>query len=127
MEDMAKNQHIAMVAFSAEELKPIARRNSLLLAITLMCVWAGRQLLPTFGGMIAVQLTGARGLSGAMFAVYMLTGSVGAWQAGKWMDRAGRRPALATAFVIAAVGASLVGAAVVGHSFAVALLGSAVM
>jgi MFS family permease len=126
-EDMVEHQRIAMVAFSAEELKPLARRNSLLLAIALMFVWAGRQLLPTFGGLIAVQLTGARGLSGAMFAIYMLTGSLGAWQAGKWMDRAGRRPALATAFVIAAVGAFLVGAAVVGHSFAVALLGSAVM
>jgi MFS family permease len=62
-----------------------------------------------------------------MFAVYMLTGSTGAWQAGRWMDRAGRRPALATAFVIAAVGALVVGGAVVGRSFAFALLGSAVM
>jgi MFS family permease len=127
METAVENQRGATAPFSAEELKPIARRNSLLLAIALMFVWAGRQLLPTFGGMIAVQLTGARGLSGAMFAVYMLTGSTGAWQAGRWMDRAGRRPALATAFVIAAVGALVVGGAVVGRSFAFALLGSAVM
>jgi MFS family permease len=126
-EDSMDKPHDATVAFSAEELQPIARRNSFLLAFILMCVWAGRQLLPTFGGLIAVQLTGARGLSGAMFAIYMLTGSIGAWQAGKWMDRAGRRPALATAFVIAAVGACLVGAAVIGHSFMGALLGSAVM
>jgi MFS family permease len=92
-----------------------------------MFVWAGRQLLPTFGGLIAVQLTGTRALGGAMFAVYMLTGSAGAWQAGRWMDRTGRRPALMVAFVIAAIGALLVGAAVIGHSFAFALLGSAIM
>ncbi len=115
------------LTLSGDELKPLARRNSFLLAIALMFVWSGRQLLPTFGGIIAVQLTGARGLSGAMFAVYMLTGSAGAWQAGRWMDRAGRRPALAAAFVIAAAGAFLVGAAVVRHSFAFALLGSAIM
>jgi MFS family permease len=112
---------------SADELKPIARRNSFLLAVALMFVWSGRQLLPTFGGMIAVQLTGTRGLGGAMFAVYMLTGAAGAWHAGRWMDRAGRRPALATAFVIAALGAFIVGLAVVRHFFAFALLGSAVM
>lgn len=127
MGEMAVDQRSTMVALSVKQMKPIARRNSLLLAIVLMFVWAGRQLLPTFGGLIAVQLTGARDLSGVMFAVYMLTGSAGAWQAGRWMDRAGRRPALATAFVIAALGAFLVGAAVVGHSFAFALLGSAVM
>ncbi len=115
------------LTLNADELKAIAHRNSLLLGIALMFVWSGRQLLPTFGGMIAVKLTGTRGLSGAMFAVYMLTGSVGAWQAGRWMDRAGRRPALATAFVIAAVGAFLVGAAVMGDSFGFALLGSAIM
>jgi MFS family permease len=124
---MVEHQRIAMLACSAEALKPIARRNSLFLAIALMFVWAGRQLLPTFGGLIAVQLTGARGLSGARFAIYMLTGSLGAWQAGRWMDRAGRRPALATAFVMAAAGAFLVGAAVVDRSFVVALLGSAIM
>ncbi len=122
-----KHPRGATLAYRAEELKPITRRNSLFLAIALMFVWAGRQLLPTFGGLIAVQLTGARGLSGAMFAIYMLTGALGAWQAGRWMDRAGRRPALAMAFVLAAVGAGLVGAAVVGHAFGVALLGAAVM
>lgn len=127
MEAVAREQRNVPSPFSAEELKPIARRNSLLLAIALMFVWAGRQLLPMFGGIIAVQLTGARGLSGAMFAVYMLTGSAGAWQAGRWMDRAGRRPALATAFVIAAVGAFVVGAAIVSRSFPFALLGSAIM
>lgn len=127
MEAVADEQSRMAADFSADKLKPIARRNSLLLAVALMFVWAGRQLLPMFGGMIAVQLTGARGLSGAMFAIYMLTGSAGAWQAGKWMDRAGRRPALATAFVIAAVGAFLVGAAIVGHSFLFALLGSGIM
>lgn len=127
MADVVETQLGIMVAFSAERLKSVARRNSFLLAIVLMFVWAGRQLLPMFGGLIAVQLTGARDLSGAMFAVYMLTGSAGAWQAGRWMDRAGRRPALGIAFVIAAVGAFLVGAAVMGHSFLFALLGSAVM
>lgn len=83
---LGEDQRATTVGLSAEELKPITRRNSLLLAIVLMIVWAGRQLLPTFGGMIAVQLTGTRGLSGAMFAIYMLTGSTGAWQAGRWMD-----------------------------------------
>lgn len=120
-------RHPASAAPRDERLEPIVRRNSFLLAIVLMFVWAGRQLLPTFGGLIAVQLTGTRGLSGAMFAVYMLTGAVGAWQAGRWMDRSGRRPALAAGFVIAALGSLLVGAAVMGHSFAFALLGSAVM
>jgi MFS family permease len=124
---IALNRRRTALGLSAEELTPITRRNSLLLATALMFVWAGRQLLPTFGGMIAVKLTGARGLSGAMFAIYMLTGSMGAWQAGRWMDRAGRRPALATAFGIAAVGAFLVGTAVVDHSFAFAFLGSGIM
>jgi MFS family permease len=84
-------------------------------------------VIATFGGIIAVRLTGARGLGGAMFAVLMLSTATGAWQAGRWMDRAGRRPALATAFVVAAVGALLVGASLVVRSFALALLGSAVM
>ncbi len=115
------------LAFSAEELKLIARRNSLILAIVLGLAWAGRQLLPTFGGIIAVRLTGARGLGGAMFALLMLSTATGAWQAGKWMDRAGRRPALETAFVVGAIGALLVGTALVVRSFALALIGSAVM
>ena len=120
-------QHDATVAFSVEQLKPIARRNSFILAIVLGLAWAGRQLLPTFGGIIAVRLTGARSLGGAMFAVLMLSTATGAWQAGRWMDRAGRRPALATAFVVAAVGALLVGSSLVVRSFALALIGSAVM
>ncbi|MGH8013977.1 MAG: MFS transporter [Candidatus Binataceae bacterium] len=127
MEDLTEDQRGTMMRFSAEQLKPIARRNSLLLGVILMFVWAGRQLLPTFGGMIAVQLTGSRSLSGTMFAIYMVAGSTGAWQAGRWMDRAGRRPALATGFIIAIVGAFIVGAAVVGHSFAFALFGAAIM
>jgi MFS family permease len=62
-----------------------------------------------------------------MFAVLMLSTATGAWQAGRWMDRAGRRPALATAFVVAAVGALLVGTSLAVRSFALALMGSAVM
>lgn len=127
MEAIVKDQPAIAAAFNLEQLKPIARRNSLILAIVLGFAWAGRQLLPTFGGMIAVQLTGARGLGGAMFALLMLSTAIGAWQAGKWMDRVGRRPVLVTAFAVAPVGALLVGGALVVRSFALALLGSAVM
>ncbi|HJU12038.1 MAG TPA: MFS transporter [Candidatus Binataceae bacterium] len=125
--DPPANPHDSVEAFSAEQLKPIARRNSLILATVLGLAWAGRQLLPTFGGIIAVQLSGMRGLGGAMFAVLMLSTATGAWQGGKWMDRAGRRPALTTAFLVAALGALLVGASLVLRSFALALLGSTVM
>jgi MFS family permease len=127
MEAAAENSHGAPAQFSADELKRIARHNSFILAIVLGLAWAGRQLLPTFGGIIAVRLTGTRGLGGAMFALLMLSTATGAWHAGKWMDRAGRRPALATAFVVAAVGALLIGVSLVVLSFPLALIGSAVM
>jgi hypothetical protein len=35
VEDMVEGRRSATVAFSAEELKPIARRNSLILAVVL--------------------------------------------------------------------------------------------
>jgi hypothetical protein len=45
MEDIWEDQHGTTAAFNVAELKPIARRNSPLLAIALMFVWAGRQYL----------------------------------------------------------------------------------
>ena len=125
--EVTRDQCDTSLALNADELKPIARRNSFLLAIALMFVWSGRQLLPNVRRNDRGAINRRAGLERRHVRCLHADGSAGAWQAGRWMDRAGRRPALATAFVIAATGAFLVGAAVVGHSFTFALGGSAIM
>lgn len=61
----------------------------------------------TVGSIAATQLTGTTDFAGVPTTMYVLGGALGAFPAGKLMDRYGRRAGLAIGFLVGVIGAGL--------------------
>ncbi|MBI4672034.1 MAG: MFS transporter [Chloroflexi bacterium] len=68
----------------------------------------------TIGSIAASQLTGTSAFAGVPTTLYVLGAALGAYPAGKLMDRCGRRTGLTLGFLLGALGASAGGLAMLG-------------
>jgi MFS family permease len=85
------------------------RRNTLLLAASMACLSAMFQLVAAISSLTFVKVTGVQGLLGLGPAIFLFTGAIAAYQAGRAMDRVGRVPVLAVGFAVAIVGLTVTG------------------
>jgi MFS family permease len=104
----------------------LVQRNTLLLAVAQVVLWAAVGTVATFGPISVFELTGREGMAGVLFGTYALAQATGARVSGRFMDRAGRRPGLAGGYVV--LGAGGAGAALsVASASTVGLMISAVV
>jgi MFS family permease len=84
------------------------RRNTVLLAAALAVNSCLFQLAAAVNSITFVQITGIEGLLGLGPAIFLASSGLAALPAGRAMDRFGRVPVIASGFVIASIGCSLV-------------------
>src|SRR4051794_33276012 len=75
------------------------------------CLSAMFQLVAAISSLTFVKVTGVTGLLGLGPAIFLVTQSLAAFQAGRAMDRFGRVPVLAVGFGVATLGLALTGIA----------------
>lgn len=91
-----------------------------------MALWGSLGAVATFAPISVFELSGEESMAAVLFGMYSLALAGGARLAGRFMDRAGRRPGLAGGYLLIAAGA--VGAAIsVASGSTVALVVSAVV
>jgi MFS family permease len=83
------------------------RRNTVLLAATLAVNSAVLQLVAAVASLTFVLVTGVEGLLGLGPAIVLAASGLTALPAGRLMDRLGRRPVIASGFVLGALGCIL--------------------
>jgi MFS family permease len=83
------------------------RRNTLLLAATMAVYSAVLQLVAAVSSITFVLVTGIEGLLGLGPAIFLVASASAAIPAGRAMDRFGRRPVIASGYLLATVGCSL--------------------
>jgi MFS family permease len=108
------------------ERRRLVRRNTLLLA-------AGQGLAATTfaslliaGSIAAVEITGRDGAVGVLNGSYFVAAAIGALTFGRTMDRFGRRPGLAAAYLLLAAAGGICAAGIGAASFSVLLVGAMV-
>ncbi|MDQ7850513.1 MAG: MFS transporter [Armatimonadota bacterium] len=105
-------------------LRDRARRITLTLFITQSLGSAATIAIFPIVAIIGARLSGRVAWAGVPATCYLLGSALSAFLWGQVMDRRGRRPALLAGTSTGAAGAALAGAATIGGSFAVFLLGS---
>jgi MFS family permease len=82
-------------------------RNTLLLAASMAVNSAVLQLVAAVSSLTFVLVTGVEGLLGLGPAIFLASSGLAALPAGRFMDRSGRRPVIASGFVLTALGCAL--------------------
>jgi MFS family permease len=101
------------------------KRNTILLAAALAVNSCLFQLAAAVNSITFVQITGIEGLLGLGPAIFLASSGLAALPAGRAMDRYGRVPVIASGFVIASLGCSLVALATRTGSTATVMAGMA--
>src|SRR4051794_1664816 len=94
------------------------RRNTLLLAAAQGTSSMSFSVLLIVGSVAASDLAGHDGAVGVMNGLYFLAAAGGALAFGRWMDRVGRRPGLALAYLLLAVAGAGCGVSIAAGSLA---------
>ncbi len=115
---------VGRAAMEAGELRHLARRIALTLFVTQSLGSAATIAIFPIVAIIGARLSGRVAWAGVPSACYLLGSALSALLWGQAMDRWGRRAALLGGTTTGAAGAALAGAATIGGSFAVFLLGS---
>jgi MFS family permease len=92
------------------------RRNTLLLALAQGTSSMSSSVLLIVGSIAAVDLAGRDGIVGVMNGLYFLAAAGGALAFGRWMDRVGRRPGLALAYLLLGVAGAGCGVSIAAGS-----------
>jgi MFS family permease len=90
-----------------------------------VCGSTGHAMSLAVGSIMAASITGTNTWSGMPIAVGALGTALASWPLARFMGRSGRRPGLALGYGVAAIGAALAMAGVMGRSFPVMLAGMA--
>jgi MFS family permease len=101
------------------------RRNTLILAAAMAVYSAVLQLVAAVSSLTFVLVTGVEGLLGLGPAIFLCASGLTAVPAGRAMDRIGRRPVIATGFLLATAGCGLTALATSIGSTPVVILGFA--
>jgi MFS family permease len=110
------------MAAGRPELFRAIHRNTWLLFLAMASVSAGLATSAQLGSLIIYRLTGTAVMAGLPSAITSLAVVAVGYPAGRFMDRRGRRPGLAMGFLVGAVGAALIAAAVAAGRAGVFLL-----
>lgn len=94
--------------FDLRQLDAIVRWNTLVLAACTAINWAIVQLAAALGAITGVALTAQAALAGVAPFVLLTATAIGAFGMGRLMDRYGRVPVIAAAFVLGAAGGLVV-------------------
>jgi MFS family permease len=101
------------------------RRNTLLLAAAMAVYSAVLQLVAAVSSLTFVLVTGVEGLLGLGPAIFLAASAVAALPAGRAMDRRGRRPVIASGYLMASAGCVLTAMATAAGSAVLVILGFA--
>lgn len=112
---------------AAEDRARLVRRNTMLLVGAQVALWGSAGAFATFGPISVFNLTGRESMAAVLIGVFYVALAVGARPAGRFMDRAGRRPGLAAGYLTVLVGGSVAAVAVAVESAAVLLAGTLLM
>lgn len=115
------------VAVSPAERDRLVRRNSGLLASAQVALWGAIGAVAAFGPITMFELSGRESMAAVLFGAYSLSVAAGARIAGRFMDRAGRRPGLAAGYVAMGIGGGTAALAVAGGSTVGVLAGAVVI
>ncbi len=96
-----------MLEFAAVASATQIRRNTILLSLCLLTLSGVLQLAVAVATITLVLVTGIESILGLGPAIFLTAGALAALPAGRLMDRFGRVPVIAGAFVIGAVGCCL--------------------
>jgi MFS family permease len=103
------------------------RQNTLLLSGTLVCLSGTIQLVVAVATTTLVVVTGIEGILGLGPAIFLTSGALAAFPAGRLMDRHGRIPILAAGCLAGVVGTSMTGLGCLWDSAPVVILGFAIV
>ena len=103
------------------------RRNTLLLSATLTCLSGTIQLVVAVATTTLVVVTGIEGILGLGPAIFLTTGALAAFPAGRLMDRHGRVPILAAGCLAGVIGTSTTGLGCLWDSAPVVIAGFAIV
>jgi MFS family permease len=103
------------------------RRNTMLLSATLTCLSGTIQLVVAVGPTTLVVVTGIEGILGLGPAIFLTTGALAAFPAGRLMDRHGRVPILAAGCLAGVIGTSTTGLGCLWDSAPVVIAGFAIV
>src|SRR5215210_6071319 len=96
----------------------IVRRNTLLLALAQCVGWLGLQMIATLAAIVAYAMTADQRWSGIPVTLAALSAALVAPNAGRLMDKIGRRPVLVLGQIMLGAGSAVCGLAVLYSSFA---------
>lgn len=114
------------MAAPAEVRDRMVARNTALLATAQVALWGALGAVAAFAPISAYELSGLESSAALLFGLYSLALAAGARIAGRFMDRAGRRPGLAAGYVVLGLG-GVAAAASVASASSTGLLVSAVV
>ena len=103
------------------------RRNTMLLSATLTCLSGTIQLVVAVATTTLVVVTGIEGILGLGPAIFLTTGALAAFPAGRLMDRHGRVPILAAGCLAGVIGTSTTGLGCLWDSAPVVIAGFAIV
>lgn len=117
----------ASLARGRPSIPPLIRRNTIYLTLSQALLGSGLQLAITFGAVMVVRLVGSTSLAGIGGSIIGFSRFAVAYPTGKLMDAHGRRLAGFIALLLGMAGGILLGLSIVLSSFAVFLVGMAVL
>jgi MFS family permease len=117
---------VARVILTSTERRRLVRRNTILLVVSQGLVAMTFSVLLIVGSIAAAEITGRDGAVGPLNGSYFVAAAIGAFTFGRAMDRFGRRPGLAAAYLLLA-SAGVICAAGIGASRFPVLVAGAVM
>jgi len=103
------------------------RRNAALLALCLVCLNGAVQLFVALSTVTLVVVTGVEGILGLGPAIYLVSGALAVFPAGRTADRVGRMPVIRAGFVAGALGSLVTGLGCAWNSAAFVILGFALI
>lgn len=103
------------------------RRNTLLLSGTLVCLSGAIQLVVAVATTTLVVVTGIEGILGLGPAIFLTSGALAAFPAGRLMDRHGRMPVIVGGCLAGCAGTSITGLGCLWDSAALVIIGFAVI
>ncbi|HEX6332372.1 MAG TPA: MFS transporter [Actinomycetota bacterium] len=112
------------VIVAPAQRRQMVRRNTILLAMGQGLVAMTSSVLLIVGGIAAVEITGRDGAVGLLNGSYFVAAAIGAVTFGRAMDRFGRRPGLAAAYLLLATAGATCAAGIGASRFPVLVAGS---
>jgi MFS family permease len=109
-----------------EQRFPVTR-NAVLLAACLVCMNGAVQLFVALATVTLVAVTGIEGILGLGPAIFLASGALAVFPAGRLGDRVGRMPVIRGGFVAGVLSALATGAGCAAESSALVILGFALM